>query len=49
MNLTTYTLLKTFHMTGIKFKETTSQGVSYFLNINLNYADIQDLKIKRQE
>lgn len=43
------TLLKTFHMTGIKFKETTSQGVSYFLNINLNYADIQDLKIKRQE
>jgi hypothetical protein len=43
------TLLKKFDETGIKFKETTSQGLSYFLNINLNYADIQALKTKRQE
>jgi hypothetical protein len=43
------TLLKKFDETGIKFKETTSQGVSYFLNINLNYADIQALRTNRQE
>ncbi len=40
------TLLKTLQAMGVKFKETTSQGASYFLNINLNYAEIQDHKIK---
>lgn len=41
-------LLKTFHTTGINFKETTSQGTSYYLDINLNYADIQRHKTIRQ-
>jgi len=42
------TILQKLNVTGIKFKETTSQGSSYFLDINLNYADIQKLKTKRQ-
>lgn len=39
-------LLKSLNQKGVNFKETTSRGKSYFLDINLNYNEIQELSKK---